>query len=305
MLFELVNPGTILGYVTAQAAQATGFPEGIPVVATANDKAVEALGSGLPQGDTALVSLGTYICSMVYGSENISDGKNFFSNMASIPNHFLYESGGIRRGMWTVSWYKDLLGSDLTIKSNKLGISPEEYINNEAKMVPVGSDGLMTVMDWLAPTDKAYKKGLMIGFDGRHTQAHIYRSILEAITLTMKNHVDAMCNELGITLHGLIISGGGSNSDLFMQIFADVFGVPASRNQVNGSASLGAAICAAVAVNAYPGFQEAIAGMVKIKDTFLPISENYITYNRMNEEVYKHITTYSDDILKKSYPIFG
>jgi sugar (pentulose or hexulose) kinase len=197
------------------------------------------------------------------------------------------------------------LGEDLINHSKSQGISPEEVINAEARKVPVGSDGLMTIMDWLAPPDKPYKKGLMIGFDGRHTRAHIYRSILEGIALTMKNHADAMCDELGITLQDIIVSGGGSNSDLFMQIFADVFGVPAARNQVNGSASLGAAICAAVAVDAYAGFQEAIEAMVKVSDSFQPIQEHSSTYNKMNEEVYRHITSFTDEILKKSYPIFG
>ena len=54
-------PGDIAGYVTADAAAATGIPEGVPVVTTANDKAVEALGSGSLDERTALISLGTYI----------------------------------------------------------------------------------------------------------------------------------------------------------------------------------------------------------------------------------------------------
>ena len=87
----------------------------------------------------------------------------------------------------------------------------------------------MTVLDWLAPTDRPFRKGIMLGFDARHTRGHVYRSILEAIALTMKHNVDAMCGELGIALEEIVISGGGSSSPLFMQIFADVFGLPASR----------------------------------------------------------------------------
>ena len=55
----------------------------------------------------------------------------------------------------------------------------------------------MTVLDWLAPTDRPFRKGVMLGFDARHTRGHIYRSILEAIAMTMHDRVDAMCNELG------------------------------------------------------------------------------------------------------------
>ena len=143
----------------------------------------------------------------------------------------------------------------------------------------------------------------MIGFDGRHGRAHMYRSILEAIALTMKNRVDEMCEELGVTLDNIIITGGGSNSDLFMQIFADVFGIPAKRNVVNGAAGVGAAICAAVAVGAYKTFDEAVEKMVKVKDVFEPNKENVELYAEMCP-IYKDITNHTDAVLKKTYEIF-
>ena len=69
-MLETCFPGDILGTVTKAASEATGIPQGIPVAATASDKAVEALGAGLSQtGNTGLVSLGTYISSMVCGAE--------------------------------------------------------------------------------------------------------------------------------------------------------------------------------------------------------------------------------------------
>ncbi|MDW7730083.1 MAG: FGGY family carbohydrate kinase [Bacillota bacterium] len=304
MLFNLQLPGTIAGYITREAADATGMPEGLPVVNTANDKSVEALGAGLLPGRTALVSLGTYIASMVHGNKNIKDATDFFTNLASVPYQYLYESGGIRRGMWTVSWVKELLGDDAALKAKAQGISTETYLNNEGEKIPAGSDGLMTVHDWLARPDIAYRKGILIGFDGRHGGAHIYRSILEGIALTMKNHTDAMCRELNLDLDNIIISGGGSNSDLFMKIFADVYNLPACRNAVNGAAGLGSAICAALATGVYPDYISAIENMVRIRDTFKPNHDNAALYQRMNEEVYKDITKYTDQILKKSFPIF-
>jgi sugar (pentulose or hexulose) kinase len=75
-LFELLLPGAIAGRVTAAAAAATGIPAGLPVVVTANDKAVEALGSGSLDDRTALISLGTYIASMVHGERNRQDARH-------------------------------------------------------------------------------------------------------------------------------------------------------------------------------------------------------------------------------------
>ena len=54
-LFQLQLPGQIAGHVTPAAAAATGIPAGLPVVVTANDKAVEALGSGTLDDRTALI----------------------------------------------------------------------------------------------------------------------------------------------------------------------------------------------------------------------------------------------------------
>jgi sugar (pentulose or hexulose) kinase len=221
MLFDLVMPGTVLGRVTAEASAATGIPGGVPVVATANDKGVEALGSGSLDEQTALVSLGTYIAAMVHGQANRADAQHFWTNFSCIPGRYLYESHGIRRGMWTLTWFMDLLGPEFAAAAQMQGATREELLEREAALVPAGSDGLMTVLDWLAPTDRPFRKGLMLGFDARHTRGHVYRSILEAIALTMKTHVDAMCGELGITLREIVVSGGGSSSPLFMQILAD------------------------------------------------------------------------------------
>jgi len=303
-LLDLVNPGSILGYVTEDASRQTGIPAGIPVAATANDKAVEALGAGLVAGSIGLVSLGTYIGGMVYGERHIKDARSFFTNMASIPHRYLYESGGIRQGMWTVSWFRDLFGKELKDAARDQGLAPEELLNREAREIPAGSDGLMTVPEWLAPPDKPFKRGVMLGFQAGHTRAHIYRSILEAIVLTMKNHMDAMCAELNLMLDRIIVSGGGSSGDLFMQIFADVFGLPAIRNVVNGAAGLGSAICAAVATGVYETFDAAIANMVRVQDTFYPDEANASIYSEMNQKVYQQITCATDDILKKAYPIF-
>ena len=49
-----------------------------------------------------------------------------------------------------------------------------------------------------------------------------------------------------------------------MQIFADVFNIPSVRNEVNGAAGLGSAICVAVAAGVYSSFDEAVANMVRL-----------------------------------------
>jgi len=303
-LFELLPPGAVAGIVTATAAAATGIPAGLPVVVTANDKAVEALGSGSLDDRTALVSLGTYIAAMVHGPRNRPDAQQFWTNFGCVPHRYLYESHGIRRGMWTLTWLMDLLGPEFAAAAAARGVTREQVLEDEALRVPAGSEGLYSVLDWLAPTDHPYRKGIMLGFDARHTRAHAYRSILEAIALTMQDKVAAMTTELGITLREIVVSGGGSTSPLFMQIFADAFGLPASRATGPGGASLGAAICAAVATGVYPDFAAAVPRMEKPRETFQSQPHNTELYRRMNDAVYRNVRSSTDQVLERSWPLF-
>jgi sugar (pentulose or hexulose) kinase len=303
-LFELVPPGSVAGRITAQACAATGLPAGLPVVVTANDKAVEALGTGSLDDRTALVSLGTYIAAMVHGERNRQDARAFWTNFSCIPGRYLYESHGIRRGMWTLTWFMDLLGPEFAAAAAARGISREQVLEEEARRVPAGSDGLLSVLDWLAPTDRPFRKGVMLGFDARHTRAHCYRSILEAIALAMKANVDAMAAELGITLRELAVSGGGAGSPLCMQIFADVFGLPASRAQGPAGASLGSAVCAAVAAGHYPDFATAVGRMQRPREAFAPDPANADLYRRLDQQVSRNIREFTDRVLERSWPIF-
>nr|WP_321303793.1 FGGY-family carbohydrate kinase [uncultured Sphaerochaeta sp.] len=304
MLFELVDPSTILGSVTEQASKATGLPSGIPVVSTANDKAVEGLGAGLADKGTVLVSLGTYITSMMVGDTYQEDAKYYWSNPGAVPGEFLYESNGIRRGMATVTWIKDLMGTGLVESAKEHNMSPEAYLNVLGKDVSAGCDGLYTILHWLARPTQQWERGIMIGFNGKHKGKHMFRSVLEGISMTMKNNAQAMCDEMGVEIEHLIVSGGGSNGELFMQILADVFGVPAHRNQTNESASMGAAICTALALGIYPDRASAIEHMVRVRDTFLPDKANVALYERINREVYTKISSATEEVLQASHRIF-
>jgi sugar (pentulose or hexulose) kinase len=280
-LFELVAPGELLGLVTASAAAHTGLPVGLPVVATANDKAVEALGSGLASPTTLLISLGTYITSMTIGDSSRPDAVDFWSNFASVPGEYLYESGGIRRGMWTVSWFRDLLGAAERADCEANGESVEERLGREAALVPAGSDGLLTVLDWLAPADATWRRGSVLGFDGRHGRGHMYRSILEGIAFTMKQKADLMAQELAVSFDRVVVSGGGSVSPLLTQIICDVFGLPVSRPTTTDGAGLGAAICAAVGLGVHPDFNAAQEAMVRTADVFDPSPGDAGIYARL------------------------
>ena len=301
-LYTLQMPGDTGGYITDAFSAQTGIPAGLPVVHTANDKAAEALGAGLREETTGLVSLGTYIAGMVVGQEFVGDPQAYFSNFASEPHRYLYESAGIRRGMWTVSWLRNLLGEEVTKGARLAGISGDEFLNTLAVDVPAGSDGLLCVLDWLAPPAQPHKKGMFIGFDERHGSGHMYRAILEGIAFTMKENMEAMEEERGTHLDTLVLSGGGSYSDLFTQIFADVFDIPVVRNEVRDAAGLGAAMSVAVACGIYSSFDDASSHMVHREDRYEPHSSNVDLYAQLRA-VHTEITIQTEASLKRTHDI--
>jgi sugar (pentulose or hexulose) kinase len=297
MLFDLVPPGGRLGEVTGAAAKATAIPAGLPVYATANDKAVEALGCGLEEDGTVLLSLGTYIAAMTIGSAAKSADDSYWANFAARPGKYLYESTGIRRGMWMVSWFRTLLEGSHGEEPQAGMARLEDALNAEASELAPGSNGLLTLPDWLAPAHEPWRRGALLGFDGSQGRAHVYRSILEGIAMTMANNAAAMEQALGRRLSPVLVSGGGSRSDLMMQIVADVFDRPARRTMVNDAAGLGAAICAAVGHGIYPDWDEATAAMVRPGDEFPPDTKAARAYQQISK-MHAALTTYTNPLFR-------
>ena len=89
-----------------------------------------------------------------------------------------------------------------------------------------------------------------------------------------------------------------------MQIFADVFGIPASRSLDGGGASLGSAICAAAAMGVHPDIETAAAAMTTPRETFVPDAANRAVYRQMVDTVYHEIRNHTDALFERSYPIF-
>ena len=244
-----------------------------------------------------MLSLGTYIAAMTIGSFSESADERYWVNFAARPGMYLYESTGIRRGMWMISWYRTLLEGTHGEEPPPGTARLEDALNDEASGLTPGSNGLLTLPDWLAPGNATWRRGALLGFDGSQGRAHIYRSILEGIALTMANNTAAIEQALGRRLSPVLVSGGGSRSDLMMQIVADVFDRTARRTTVNDAAGVGAAICAAVGHGIYPDWGQATAAMVSAGDEFAPDAAAARAYRQINR-LYAGLTTFTDPLFR-------
>lgn len=300
-LARFVEPGQVMGHVTAEAAALTGFPEGCPVVACAGDKQCEVLGSGSISDGQAYITLGTLSGLDIVGEKYIPDAYKKLKHrtyLASVPGTWHAEAA-ISKGFWLVSWFRDNLAEGLDAKAEKLGMTIEAYLDREAESIPAGSEGLVTIPDWKSNWDKPAAKGMFIGFDHRHKRAHMFRSLIEGIVMQLKVSTDEMCGIIGKSITELRVGGGGSKSVTAVQTIADVFNIPVKKSVETETCSLGCAICAAVGAGIFPDFQQAVEAMGQQTETYTPIAEHHAVYQKLMDRVFSQCYTINEDLLKE------
>lgn len=299
VLPELVDPGGLLGEVTPEAAARTGVPAGLPVYATGNDKAVEALGCGLVDPGTLLLSLGTYVAAMTVGPVGeppAATDDRCWANDHVVPGRHLLESRGVRRGMWTVSWVRDLVGSALPDRLDDAVVL--DWLEQGALGVPPGCGGLLALPDWLPPAQAPHRRGAFLGLDATHGPHHLYRAVVEGLVLRMRTHVDDLLDASGRPCDRVVVSGGGSRSALVSQVVADVLGVPVERAAVADAAGLGAAICAAVGHGLHADAATAVAAMTRRGTVVEPDTDRVAAYARLHR-VSVEVTDLMDPVLRR------
>ena len=285
----LVSPTDIAGTVSEEGARDFGIPQGLSVIIGAGDKQSELLGAGAISSDIAEISYGTAAVIEVLSDKYVTHpNMDFFAWGAAIPKHWALE-GFLPKGYWMVSWFKTEFCKHEEEEADRLKVQTEDLLNKEMEEVPPGSMGLILQPYWHPLENDPLSKGAIIGFSGEHRRTHIYRAIIEGVAYELRRLKEIIEKHSGSEVRELRVGGGGSKSDEIMQITADIFDLPTTRLHTSNLSALGAAIDAAVALKIYDNFPEAVANMVRVKETFTPREENAKIYDRLFNEVYKKI----------------
>jgi sugar (pentulose or hexulose) kinase len=290
MLPELVKPAALLGHITSEASEATGIPEGLPLIAAAADKATEVIGAGCLDPHIGCLSYGT--------TATINTTHKKYTEViplippypAAVPDAYSLEVQ-IYRGFWIVSWFKEEFGQIEKREAERLGVEPESLFDELLQIAPPGSEGLILQPYWSPglkiPGPEA--KGAVIGFGDVHTRAHFYRAIIEGLAYGLLEGAERTEKRSHIPITSLRVAGGGSQSPGAMQTTADIFGLPVSRPHVYEASGLGTAIDVAVGLGLHPDFNTAVDKMTHIGDTFQPNWENHQMYQALYDRVYKRM----------------
>jgi len=260
MLCELVAPGSIVGGLDAGMAGETGLAAGTPVISAGGDQQCAALGLGLFSSDRAVTNTGTGSYLIGHSAVPYIDQRiRVTCSVSALPGAYIVEaalpsSGTIYR------WFKETLWKAAVPEADSF-----DAINAEAEAAGIGAHGVMLLPHFAgsgAPFWDAGAKGLFYNLSLGTTRGDMARAILEGIALDLEGGLEVLEEACG-RIDSIRVSGGMTDSSLFNQIQADVFGRRILRYQSGEATSRGAWIAGAVATgqaSSYPlAFESAMA----------------------------------------------
>ncbi|MGE5495960.1 MAG: xylulokinase [Burkholderiales bacterium] len=288
---EIVPSHYIVGTVTEQAAKYAGLCPGIPVACGGVDNACMALGAIGTESGKIYASLGSSSWVPVNSDKPVLDAVKKPYVFAHIDERMYTSAFSIFAGGSSLRWVRDILCSDIS------GPGAYDRMSELAALSPLGANGVVFNPSLAGGTsqDKSVNiHGAFIGLKLGTRREDIIRAAMEGIALNLKMSVD---NLRGLTYvsKDILFCGGGSKSDFWMQIFADVFDMNIIKTNIDqDAASVGvAAICARAAGIWYD--YSGISRLHKVEKVFRPDQVNVAKYSRLYV-VFSHICDVAADL---------
>jgi xylulokinase len=188
-------------------------------------------------------------------TERLVQDDRVRGNPFIIPGTWSVAAGTNCAGTLT-RWVRDTLYLDYVTDEERGGPNAYDRMMQGLENIPPGSDGLITLPYFAGertPINDPNAKGMLFGLKLSHTRAHIYRSALESVGFSVAQHLGIL-REQDAFPKTVMAVGGGTKTSVWMQIVADITGIPLHIPQVTIGASYGDALMAAIGVKEYPDF---------------------------------------------------
>ena len=267
---RVTESAAVSARVHAAAAEATGLPEGTPVVGGAGDQAAQAVGTGVVEPDTAVVTLGTsgVVFAPTGRYQHDPEGRlHAFCHAAPDTWHLmgvmLSAAGSLR---WYTGLFEDLMDA---------GTQDYERLLSEAETVPPGAEGLL-FLPYLSgertPHADPNARGVFFGLHHRHERAHLTRAVLEGVAFGLRESLELMRAQ-NVTPTEVRVSGGGAQSALWRRILATVLDTSLIHTTTPHGAAVGAALLAGVGSDVFADVPTASQAAVQVKGRTTPTDD--------------------------------
>ena len=287
---KLVNPGEIVGKVSAEASALSGLKEGTLIVAGSGDQQLAAMGAGVIEDGAVSLTIGTFgLLAIGLAKPDFPALTGMMIPMAPIKGVFEVEGPQVS-GATCYRWCRDTLCPEEVAEGEKTGVDPyvimgDKYIDQS---VP-GSNGVIFYSALFGsgyPTWDTNATGMFLGLRSTSTKADMVRAVMEGITLESRHILESVLSA-GVKMQDIItVTGGASKSPSWCQIIADVMGRRIRTLNVPDAAVIGAAGLAAIGAGHYDTLVEVVDNMVNFGEILDPIPENVDLYNKVFD-IYK------------------
>lgn len=264
---ELHEGPEVTGAIHAEAAAATGLPEGTPVVGGGGDQAAGAVGMGVVQPGIVSVTLGTSGVVFAATSEPAIEPEGrlhaFCHSVPPEEGAGWHLMGVMLSAAGSLRWYRDALAP---------GGSFEELLAPAAGVEP-GCQGLF-FLPYLSgertPHPDPLARAAFVGLTLRHSQAHLTRAVLEGVAFGLKDGLQLM-HQAGLPKPEQVrLSGGGAKSPLWRAILASVLEAELATVNTTEGAAYGAALLAGVGGGAWSSVGEACTQAIQLTGRTAP-----------------------------------
>lgn len=286
----LVPSGKAIGQISKKLAKEIGLPENVILVTGGHDQPAAALGAGIITSDTAVDGIGSVECiTPVFDRLIISEtmAKNHLICAPHVINDLFVTYAYAFSGGSLLKWFKDNFAYEEKVLAENNNLDVYDILTAKATKGPTNLFLLPHFAGSGTPYMDIESKGAIIGMDLSTTKSDLIKAILEGVTYEMMINLKCL-NEVGIKVNELRAVGGGSKSECWLQLKADMMGINIVALNVSEAGTLGVAMLAGAAIGIYKTIGDAAKSLVSIKRTYYPDKITHDIYiNKF--ETYKRI----------------
>ena len=184
-------------------------------------------------------------------------------------SHILFDlSLDVKEGDSVCILGRNGVGKTTTMKTIMGMLNPKVHAHTEGSIVFDGAQ--INGQPFLNGSNESpLAKGSFVGFTSYHTKAHLLRAVYEGVVFSHVTHIKRLLRNHDIP-ESISLTGGVTNSKIWVQMFADILQIPIDVIQEKESGAQGAAIAASIASGVYLNFEEAVRNMVHVSHTVQP-----------------------------------
>ncbi len=283
----------ICGYVTAKCAQETGLAEGTPVAGGLFDVASCCIATGVTTPDKISVVAGTWSINSMISKKAVYSKDLFMTSLFCMDDYYVTIEGSMTSA-GNLEW---LINNLLLDADGKRMDKAYKYCDRIVEKLGPADSSIIFLPFLYGTNVNADARAAFIGIDGSQDREHMIRALFEGVVFSTMMHIERLLNFMEPPKI-VRISGGATESPVWVQIFADVLQKPIEVSAAKELGTLGAAMCAAVAAGDYQSLEDAADHMTRVSYTCQPNAQNKEIY-RKKYNIYKALIDGIDPVWQK------